>query len=270
MTDPIAEYTVRDYTAVDAQIAEVAEREKILTKNLQLGNYRNFIFLGGAGLLAVGLFLILVAIAYRIAFPPEPKIIETTKIIEKIVTPTITIKTPPGSSVVESQETTDTPQNNVSQGIRRLTEDETEMLSDQVNEQVPSRGGDLSSSALSVSLLWQNFNDLDLIVTEPDGNKISFKNKDGKLDIDANVRTHVSDPVENINWKKGFVKSGQYKVEVGFFRRHPNVPLQNQTPFKIEIRNNGKTKGFSGLFPNNSKKHVRFITNFEFEKLENQ
>ena len=85
MADPITEYTARDYSAVDKQIEQIAQREQVITQRLKLANLRRALVLAIAGLLALGLFLILAAWAYRIAFKPEVRVIETTKVVEKIV-----------------------------------------------------------------------------------------------------------------------------------------------------------------------------------------
>ena len=85
MADPITEYTARDYSAVDKQIEQIAQREQVVTQRLKLANLRRALVLAIAGLLAFGLFLILAAWAYRIAFKPEVRVIETTKVVEKIV-----------------------------------------------------------------------------------------------------------------------------------------------------------------------------------------
>ena len=110
MSERITEYTVRDYSAVDQQITEIANRERVLTQKLQIANYRRLAILFAVCLLALGLFTILLAVAYKIAFQQKPKIIETVKVVEKIVEPpNIIINAPPGSlsgsSVSQSQGT---------------------------------------------------------------------------------------------------------------------------------------------------------------------
>ena len=85
MAEPLAEYTVRDYSAVDAQVAQIAERERILTNKLKLANVKQALILAAGGLLAVGVFLLLAGIAYRIAFPSKPEVIEKTEIVEKVI-----------------------------------------------------------------------------------------------------------------------------------------------------------------------------------------
>ena len=44
--DEVSEYTVRDYSAVDRQIDEIARRERILTNRLNLENLKRFILIG--------------------------------------------------------------------------------------------------------------------------------------------------------------------------------------------------------------------------------
>ena len=46
MADEVSEYTVRDYSAVDRQIDEIARRERILTNRLNLENLKRFILIG--------------------------------------------------------------------------------------------------------------------------------------------------------------------------------------------------------------------------------
>ena len=116
MADPISEYTVRDYSAVDEQVKQIAEREKIVTQKLQLQNLKRAIFLGCVCLLAFGLFIFICALAYRVAFPPEPKIIEKTEIVEKIIEPQKIIIQTPAGSVAGNQLTDSSPTSNANLG----------------------------------------------------------------------------------------------------------------------------------------------------------
>ncbi len=104
MAEPLAEYTVRDYSAVDAQVAQIAERERILTNKLKLANVKQALILAAGGLLAVGVFLLLAGIAYRIAFPSKTEVIEKTEIVEKVIDPQeIIINIPAGSTANQNQ-----------------------------------------------------------------------------------------------------------------------------------------------------------------------
>lgn len=81
------EYIVRDYSAVDAQVEEIAKREKQKTRQLQISNLSRITFLGLYILVGLSLFALVCGIAYRIAFPPDIEVVEKTKIVEKIVEP---------------------------------------------------------------------------------------------------------------------------------------------------------------------------------------
>lgn len=134
MAEQITEYTVRDYSAVDAQIKEIADREKIVTQKLKLENLKKFIFLGCVILLALGCFILLAAIAYRIAFPPNPDVIEKTEIIEKVIEPQkIIIQTPTGTITSNGQ---------ISSGNSNITPSNGQQLGKFFGEKPPSEATD--------------------------------------------------------------------------------------------------------------------------------
>ena len=103
MAEPIAEYTVRDFSVVDRQIEQIAERERVVTQKLRLANLFQLVKFAVIGLVAAGVFFLLLGIAYRIAFPPEQNVIQTKEVSsskENNTTPqTIVIQTPPGSVI---------------------------------------------------------------------------------------------------------------------------------------------------------------------------
>ena len=90
-------------------------------------------------------------------------------------------------------------------------------------------GGNIG--AMSVSLAWNTTDDLDLFVTQPNGERIYFKKKrsstGGVLDIDRNAENSVLtySPVENIYWDDP--QSGNYKIEIWMHQRRVTRPNQS-------------------------------------------
>ena len=72
-----------------------------------------------------------------------------------------------------------------------------------IDERLEREGG--ASGEVQISLAWNDFNDLDLHLFCPSGERIYFNNKrsdcGGELDVDMNVRPVSNTPVENVVWK---------------------------------------------------------------------
>jgi len=107
-----------------------------------------------------------------------------------------------------------------------------------------------STGDVQVLLSWNNYNDLDLACTDPDGNMVWYKNKQvpsgGRLEIDMNVHPNESKtPIENIYWPKGGAPNGTYEVYLWLFKQHET--LINETPFKIIVKYGDKTEEFTGV-----------------------
>lgn len=91
--------------------------------------------------------------------------------------------------------------------------------------------------SVQVSLIWDNppgqETDLDLYVTAPSGETLSYRNRTsacgGFLDTDAQ---HERNPVENITWTSS-APSGEYRVQV----RNCNGETKKQ--FKVRIVQDG-------------------------------
>jgi uncharacterized protein YegL len=116
----------------------------------------------------------------------------------------------------------------------------------------PPRGGRLSAEFrrrldregastgdVRVSLMWHNYNDLDLHVVCPGGEKIYFANRQsvcgGELDVDMNVSPTSETPVENIFWPTGAAPHGKYEVHVNHFRNHARSGCHDPTPFEVAV-----------------------------------
>jgi len=101
---------------------------------------------------------------------------------------------------------------------------------------------------VQVLLKWSNYNDLDLIVTDPNGEEISFNNtrskSGGQLQIDKNVEYPDSKtPIENIFWPQSTAPFGTYNVYLSYFNQHENF---SETPYSIIVKYGSQTKEFNG------------------------
>jgi subtilisin family serine protease len=106
-----------------------------------------------------------------------------------------------------------------------------------------------SSGDVQILLSWNNYNDLDLICTDPFGETVFFRNPNissgGQLEIDMNVEYPDSKtPFENIYWKPGAAPKGTYNVYLLYYQKHEsNI---DETPYNIKVNYSSKTETFSG------------------------
>jgi uncharacterized protein YegL len=117
------------------------------------------------------------------------------------------------------------------------------------------------SGALTVSLLWNNRNDLDLYVVCPSGEEIYFSHRTsacgGNLDVDMNVSPTSDEPVENIFWPASGAPSGRYEVKVRHFRQHEGCP--DVTAFTVAVKTGAGVQEFRGsVRPNETKRVHQF------------
>ncbi len=101
---------------------------------------------------------------------------------------------------------------------------------------------------VQISLIWDNFNDLDLHVFTPRGEVIFFGHRKsrcrGELDVDMNAGQGTTrEPVENIFWGKGKAPLGKFKVAVHHFRNHGDP---DPTPYELRMIVDGQTKIIKG------------------------
>jgi hypothetical protein len=93
-------------------------------------------------------------------------------------------------------------------------------VADSIRDRVKTAGGKVDVP-LRVSLSWNNYDDLDLHSTSPDG-LVYYGNRKGILDVDANMGGGGSGhgtrtPVENQAWSRPM--HGHYKFQVNQYRR---------------------------------------------------
>lgn len=156
---------------------------------------------------------------------------------------------------------------------RRTLELQSEVfaLEQQLNDAAPCTSGDEfakrreeaggKSGNVSITLIWDDPSDLDLIIACPDGNQINFDKKSacgGLLAVDRNNKasTVVTRPIEQVVFDKAPTAAG-FKVIVHKFVDHePECPDATRCParwyrtgpipFQLEISRNGTVETFKG------------------------
>ncbi|HHW49546.1 MAG TPA: tetratricopeptide repeat protein [Clostridiaceae bacterium] len=95
---------------------------------------------------------------------------------------------------------------------------------------------------VTVSLLWNTTDDLDLHVTSPLGDTVYYGNQfsysGGQLDVDRQVHTFVSYPIENIYWSEP--PRGEYIVKVNVFTKRTSGDI----PFQVRVVIDGEAKTY--------------------------
>lgn len=113
-----------------------------------------------------------------------------------------------------------------------------------------------STGDVQILLSWKNYNDLDLICTDPQGNTVYYKNKKvpsgGQLEIDMNVEDNDSKtPIENIYWPAGGAPNGTYNVYLVYYKQHEKDIIE--TPYTITAKHGDVTEEFKGVINGESK-----------------
>lgn len=140
-------------------------------------------------------------------------------------------------------------------------------VADSIKERVKAAGGNVSGK-LRISLAWDNEDDLDLHLHEPNGNHLYYPSKrritstGATLDVDANGGDGLmTNPVENIYWTDDPKVGGTYEIVVHQFQQRSS----KNKGFTVEIDYDGETHHFScdsnGLTGHNHK-----IAKFSFTK----
>ncbi len=132
----------------------------------------------------------------------------------------------------------------VGSGIKIL--DSSVLEHDDIQSRLEREGG--KNGEVQVSLAWDDFNDLDLHLFCPSGERIYFNNKKsacgGELDVDMNVRPTSENAVENIVWIEN-APLGQYKVGVHFYKHHSKNETLQTCEFRARIIVHGEVRDYS-------------------------
>jgi len=126
------------------------------------------------------------------------------------------------------------------------------------------------SGDVQISLLWNDYNDLDLHAFDPQGERIWYSHKrseatGGELDVDRNFHEpYVSSPIENIYWRKSGAPPGIYRVYVVYYGQHANPPLQS-SPYTVRVVVEDKTNYFSGRLSFTGKRELHWICTFQYD-----
>ena len=137
--------------------------------------------------------------------------------------------------------------------------------------------------SVQISLLWNNWNDLDLHVITPSGEHIFHDNRKsacgGELDLDMNFKPTSKTPVENVVWTKT-PPSGTYRVGVRHYKiQHKNsilskIPiissliLKNETDFKVSVTIGANQRVYEGKIRHNKiNNELLFIAKFAIAEM---
>lgn len=103
---------------------------------------------------------------------------------------------------------------------------------------------------VQVVLVWDDANDLDLVVVCPGGAQIAFNHKracGGELDLDQNMTAPVPQPVENIVFKDE-IAPGTYRIAV--INNRQREPGDAPSPFRVTVHQDGVSdRVFTGTAP---------------------
>jgi hypothetical protein len=142
-------------------------------------------------------------------------------------------------------------------------------VADSIKERVKKAGGNVNA-VLRCSLAWNNFDDLDIHIVEPNKNEIYFGNKrgfysTGFLDVDMNAGgSNSREAVENIIWTdKKKMGEGIYEVWVHQYSQRETKDIG----FTVEIEYEGKILTFHYLKTMKTNDKVQ-VARFTFNKTE--
>ena len=263
MADEPFEYTVRDYSAIDKQIDEIAKREGVLTNRLSIENIKKYALIGLLAVAGICALMLFAGIAYRIAFPqasPETikEVIREVKVPIEVIKEVIREVKVPVEVIKEVIREVKVPVEN-GYNSKQSNSLAGEIIKDnsQSYQETKKRLSDnniLYGNKVDVSLLWNNLNDLDLYIKCPDGELVYYMNRKskngGQLDIDRNVQHQekTSSPIEHILWTDK-APVGKYEIILNLAGHHQKDKLsENEYQIIIDINNGTEIRKIIGKY----------------------
>ena len=119
--------------------------------------------------------------------------------------------------------------------------------SDEFDERIEREGA--MTGSVQVTLLWDNYNDLDLHVFCSSGERIYFNNRTsecgGNLDIDMNIKPTSRKPIENVFWKF-MPPDGEYRICIHHYARHRRWKTKDPTKFSVRVQIGDEVNEYNG------------------------
>lgn len=122
-----------------------------------------------------------------------------------------------------------------------------EQLGGKFGERLAQAGA--KTGAIQFSLVWDNYNDFDLHVVCPSGERISYMRPrskcGGHLDVDMNAGGKFSvEPVENVFWEAKKAPRGTFKVYVVYYARRDRET--DGGTFQLAVKFDKKIETYTG------------------------
>lgn len=122
-----------------------------------------------------------------------------------------------------------------------------------------------TAGEIEIALVWENKNDLDLHVIDPNGEEIYWDHRssqsNGVLDIDKNLDCKdniTSEPIEHVYWAKEDAPLGEYFVYVNYFKHCQDA---DPSDYKVQVKIGAEVESFTGSISNGDEKRLihRFV-----------
>ena len=115
------------------------------------------------------------------------------------------------------------------------------------NDRIEREGA--MTGSVQVTLLWNNYNDLDLHVFCASGERIYFNNRTsecgGELDVDMNIKATSRKPIENVFWKF-MPPDGEYRICIHHYARHRRWKTKDPTNFSVRVQIGDEVNEYTG------------------------